>query len=160
MKIEILLGVMLPVGASPLEPSPNPAAGVWDVFNDDLLLKRYNDKTPRSGLPQSEQERLAGNHAGTVTILRIAPANDRFLPEGGFLLQYQGTYRFKTLPNTPLAEGHVTTRGLFAVDSNLNYLDRPVRFAITGGTHAYVMARGQVTEGMDPTADRVLEFEV
>jgi hypothetical protein len=160
MKIEILLGVMLPVGASPLEPFANPAAAVWDVFNDDLVLKRYNDKTPGNGLPQSEQERLAGTHAGTVTILRIAPANDRFLPEGGFLLQYQGTYRFKTLPNTPLAEGHVTTRGLFAVDSNLNYLDRPVRFAITGGTHAYVMARGQVTEGTDPTADRVLEFEV
>ena len=124
------------------------------------MLKRYNDKTPGNGLPQSEQERLAGIHSGTVTILRIAPANDRVLAEGAFLLQYQGTYRFKPLPNTPLAEGQVITRGLFAVDSDLTYIDRPVRFAITGGTHAYVMASGQVTEGTDPTADRVLEFEV
>ena len=87
MKIEILLGVMLPVGASPLEPfcESSPRWASWlDVFNDDLVLKRYNDKTPGNGLPQSEQERLAGTHAGTVTILRIAPANNRVLAEGGF----------------------------------------------------------------------------
>jgi hypothetical protein len=81
MKIEILLGVMLPVGVSPLEPFPNPAAGVWDVFNDDLVLKRYNDKTPGNGLPQSEQERLAGTHAGTVTILRSSGPMIGFSPK-------------------------------------------------------------------------------
>jgi hypothetical protein len=112
VKIEILVGVMPPVGAIPSQPPTNPAVGDQEVFDDDLVLTRYNNRTPGNGpndLPQNPAQRQAGTHSGTLTLLRIAQANDRYFPQGAFLIQYQGTYRFKTLPNTPLAEGQVTT---------------------------------------------------
>jgi hypothetical protein len=159
MKIEFLVGVMTPVGANPAAPPPNPAVGDQEVFDDDLVLKRYKNKTPGNGLPQNQQQRLAGTHSGTLTILRVAAANDRFYPQGALLIRYQGTYKFKTVANTPLKKGQVTTRGLLLLASNFNPLDTPVRFAITGGTEDYAEASGQVTEGVTAAEDRLLDFE-
>jgi hypothetical protein len=149
-KIEILVGVRQPVGVNPGPPPANPTVGDQEVFDDDLVLKRYDNRTPGNGpndLPPNAAQRQAGTHSGTLTLLRIAQAGDRHFPQGALLIQYQGTYRFRTLPNTPLNEGQVTTRGLVVLDSNFNVLDTTVRFAITGGTDAYVTAGGQVTEG-------------
>jgi hypothetical protein len=70
------------------------------------------------------------------------------------------TYKFKTVPNTPLKKGQVTTRGLFLLDNNFNAVETPIRFAITGGTDFYRKARGQVIEGVTAATDRLLEIEV
>jgi len=159
MKIEILVRVMDPVGVTPKH-FPGPAVGDRMVFDNDLVLERYEKKTPGNGLPQLEQARLAGTHSGTVTLLRIAAANDRFYPLGAFLIQYVGTYKFNTVANTPLQKGQVEARGLFLLDNTFKAIETPIRFAVTGGTDAYVTATGQVTEGA-PSADfRLLEIEV
>ena len=163
MKIEILVGVMPPVGAIPTQPPANPAVGDQEVFDDDLVLKRYNNRTPGNGpndLPQDPAQRLAGTHSGTLTLLRIAKAGDRFYPQGALVIQYVATYRFKAVPNTPLQRGQVTTRGLVVLKSNFDVFEPPVKFAITGGTDAYAMARGEVTEGLTGADDRLLEIEV
>ena len=58
---------------------PGPIApGKRFVFSDDLVLERYDDSTPGSGLPQNQNQRLAGTKSGVLTIVRIAAANDRF----------------------------------------------------------------------------------
>jgi hypothetical protein len=159
MKIEILVRVMDPVGVTPKH-FPGPAVGDRMVFDNDLVLERYEKKTPGNGLPQLEQQRLAGAHSGTVTLLRIAGPNDRFYPLGAFLIQYVGTYKFKTVANTPLQKGQVTTQGLFLLDNTFTPIETPIRFAATGGTDAYVAARGQITEGVTAPKDRLLEIEV
>ena len=129
------------------------------AFSNDLVLERYDNKTPGHGLPQNQQQRLAGTHSGFVTTLRIAAANDRFFPPGTEVFEYEGTYKFNTLPNTPLQKGQVTAKGIFAVDSNDNLLDPPPNFAITGGTGPYARARGEIIEG-NPTAEsRLLTIE-
>jgi hypothetical protein len=75
-------------------------------------------------------------------------------------MQYEGTYRFNTVANTPLVSGEVTARGILYLDSNFNPLEPPVRFAITGGTEAYVTARGQITEGQPNAANRRLDIQL
>jgi hypothetical protein len=98
-------------------------------------------------------------------MLRLVQAGDIY-PQGSALLQYEGTYRFNTVPNTPLMRGQVTARGILHGTFNqgqLNPLDGPIRLAITGGTEAYVTARGQITEGNPGTQtanDRVLDIQL
>jgi hypothetical protein len=70
-KIEILVGVMLPVGAIQSQPPANPVVGGQHVFDDDLELKRYDNKTPGNrpnDLPQNPAQRLAGTHSGILTL--------------------------------------------------------------------------------------------
>lgn len=140
------------VGSFDRELSGSPGPGWRFLFSNDLALERYDDLTPGNGLPQNPQQRLAGTHSGLLTCLRVAEANDRFFPSGSQLWEYDATYKFNAVPNTPLQQGQVTARGLQLFDKDDNILEPPVRFAITGGTDAYTKARGQITEG-DPTAD-------
>jgi len=116
----------------PIEP------GKRRVFINNLRLDRYDDSTPGSGLPLDPDERRAGTHSGITTIVRVVEpgAVDPFLPSPSVLFQYEGTYRFNTLDDTPLQKGHVTAPGLFLVDNldDFNTLEPPIRFAITGGT--------------------------
>jgi hypothetical protein len=70
------------------------------VFSDDLVLERYDDSTPGSGLSQNQNQRLAGTQSGVLTIVRIAAANDRFFPANSRLVQFEGTYKFNTLDDT------------------------------------------------------------
>ena len=112
MKFEILVRVIDPVGFTQ-QHFPGPAVGDRVVFDNDLVLERYKNQTPGHGLPQLEQARLAGTHSGTVTLLRIAGASDRFYPPTSFLIQYVGTYKFNTVANTPLKKAQVTTQGVF-----------------------------------------------
>src|SRR5688572_31756963 len=92
-------------------PDP-PGRGHRFLFSNDVALERYDDSTPGSGLPQDEDQRLAGTHSGFVTLLRVAGANDRFFPDGSDLWQYDATYKFNTLDDTPLQKGQVTARGV------------------------------------------------
>ena len=138
-------------------PGP-PKPGAVHLFSNDLVLEEYDSSTPGSRLPSNEQQRRAGTHSGYVTLLRIAKAGDIFFPNGAYLLQYEATYRFNTVPNTPLQKGQVTAQGQIALDSNANFqsLDDPIVFPITGGTEAYVTARGQITEeDPNPTSRRL-----
>ena len=49
---------------------PGPIApGTRFVFSDDLVLERYDDSTPGSGLPQNQNQRLAGTQSGVLTIV-------------------------------------------------------------------------------------------
>jgi hypothetical protein len=140
-----------------------PEVGDRAIFSNDLRLDRYNNRTPGNGpndLPQNPAQRQAGTHSGSVTVLRIAAANDRFYPAGSIVLEYEGTYRFNTVPNTPLEKGQVTARGVFVFDVNSNALLEPATFAIAGGTEAYELARGQIIEGGPTADDRLLKLDV
>src|SRR5215216_518617 len=88
-------------------PGP-PGPGHRSLFSNDLVLDRYDGSTPGSGLPQNEGQLLAGTHSGFLTVLRDAAATDRFFPPGSRLFQYEGTYKFNTLDDTPLQKGQVT----------------------------------------------------
>jgi len=159
-KIEILVNKFASFDA-PFFSTP-PAVGDRGIFSNDLRLDRYNNRTPGNGpndLPQDPELRRAGTHSGSVTILRIAAANDIFLPPGGRIIEYDATYKFNALANTPLQKGQVTARGVFLLDSNLEPLE-VITFAITGGTEAYELARGQIIEGTPSADDRLLKLDV
>ena len=87
------------------------------LSNDRKVCLQTACRTPGNGLPSSEQQRFAGTHSGTVPLLRIAAASDRFYPLNSFLIQYVGTYKLNTVANTPLEKGQVTTTGLFLLDN-------------------------------------------
>ena len=128
-----------------------------------VLLPPASGLSSASGLPQNQNQRLAGTQSGVLTIVRIAAANDRFFPTDSRLAQFEGTYKFNTLDDTPLQKGQVTAQGVVLFDSNNNQLEPPVRFAITGGTGPYNTAHGKITEGIrgTPTAsERLLDIEL
>lgn len=160
--IQIVVFVTEDIGhevPGPIEP------GKRYVFTNNLRLDRYDDSTPGSGLPQDPNDRMAGTHSGVVTIVRIAAAGDPFFPVPSVLFQYEATYKFNTLDDTPLQKGQVTAHGLFLVDNvdEFNSLETPVRFAITGGTGPYSTAHGTITEGIrgTPTGpERFLDIEL
>jgi hypothetical protein len=119
------------------------------IYSEDFGLEEYG------GIAFNNP--LAGSHSGFTTVLRIAQANDNLYPKGSFLIQNEATYRFKAVPNTPLQKGQITVRGVFFTDGNFMPLE-PHTSAITGGTDAYRLARGQVTE---PTQQqRLLDIEL
>jgi|RhiMethySRZTD1v2_1073278.scaffolds.fasta_scaffold110589_5 hypothetical protein len=165
-KIKIVVSGVPPVPPpTPTPPPQNPPLGSQETFTDDLVLQQYNNRTPGNGpndLPPNPAQRLAGTHSGTLTLLRIAGPGDRFYPPGTYVIQYVATYKFNNLPNTPLAAGQVTTHGVLLLDSNNNFapLETPNKFAITGGTDAYDLARGEVSELQNPTNDKDLEIDV
>jgi hypothetical protein len=135
------------------------------ILTEDLALERYDDSTPGNGLPVAQDDRLAGTHSGVVTIIRIAQAGDRFFPVPSFLFQYEVTYKFNALDDTPLQKGQVTAHGLFLVEDldDWKQLEIPVRFAITGGTGPYSTAHGTITEGVRGTPtepERFLDIEL
>ena len=102
-------------------------------------MDRYDNRTPGNGrndLPQNAAQRPAGTHSGSVTLLRIAGATDRFYPAGSVVLEYEGTYRFNAVPNTPLKKGQVTAGGVAILKANGDPFEPPITFAITGGTEA------------------------
>ena len=132
------------------------------IFTEDLVLEEYDDSTPGNGLPQNESERLAATHSGVVTLVRVTQAGDRFFPVPSLLFQYESTYKFNTLDDTPLQKGQVTAQGLFLVDNveDFNALELPIRFAITGGTGPYATAHGTITERVPDLENRLLDIEL
>jgi hypothetical protein len=157
--VQILLFVTKDKGfdvPGPIEP------GKRFVFTNDLRLDRYDDSTPGNGLPTDPNERRAGTHSGVVTIVRVADPGDLFFPVPSLLFQYEGTYKFNTLDDTPLQKGQVTARGLFLIDNvdDFNALETPIRFAITGGTGPFNSAHGKITEGVPDPESRLLDIEL
>jgi hypothetical protein len=67
-----------------------------------------------------------------VTILRVAGASDRHYSPGSLLVDYDGTYKFNTLADSPLRKGQITARGVFLLDSHIRPVEPPITFAITG----------------------------
>jgi hypothetical protein len=131
------------------------------LFTEDLVLEEYDDSTPGNGLPQDPSQRLAGTHSGEVTLVRVTQPGDRFFPFPSLLFQYEATYKFNTLDDTPLQKGQVTARGVVLVDNvdDWNNLELPIRFAITGGTGPYATAHGKITEFL-PNYDKLLDIEL
>jgi hypothetical protein len=103
-----------------LNDDKQPQIGKQGLFSNDLVLVRYNNKTPGNGLPKRKKKRRAGTHSGFVTLFRIAAADNAFYPPGSLLLGYEGTYKFNAVPNTPLPKGQVTARGVLLLDSTFN----------------------------------------
>jgi hypothetical protein len=151
--MQILVSVV-PVVGGVVNPSP-PGPGHRFFFSENLRLEQYD------GVAQNNQ--LAGSHSGYVSTLRIVQAGDIY-PQGSYLFQYEATYRFNTVPTTPLQRGQVTARGVIHGNldnqGNLTPLDGPIILAITGGTEAYVTARGQITERQPNLANRRLDIQL
>jgi hypothetical protein len=154
--IQILLLVTNGVGT---DTDDGPGPGHRRVFTDDLVLERYDDSTPKNGLPVDPDERHAGTHSGVTTVVRVAGVGDEFFPAGSELRAYDATYKFDTLDDTPLQKGQLTARGVFLIQDGVR-LDLPVRFAITGGTGPYATAHGTITEGVPDPKSRLLDIEL
>jgi hypothetical protein len=77
-------------------------------FTEDVVLKQYNRKRPGHGLPKKQEDRYAGVHSGTVTLLRDAGPGDRFYKLHTFVVQYVAT----NLRRTPLKKGEITAQGV------------------------------------------------
>jgi hypothetical protein len=157
--IQILVFVTEDIGhevPGPIEP------GKRFVFTNNLRLNRYDDSTPGSGLPQDPNDRMTGTHSGVETIVRVVEpgAVDPFFPSPSLLVQYEATYKFNALDDTPLQKGQLTAQGLVLVDTDFNALETPIRFAITGGTGPYSTARGTITEGIPDPESRLLDIEL
>ena len=84
--------------STPDSSSARSAFGRQETFTDDLVLKQYNRKKPKHGLPNKEEDRLAGIHSGTLTLLRKAQPGDRLYQPNTFIVQYVATYKFNDLP--------------------------------------------------------------
>jgi hypothetical protein len=164
MKIKIVVSVIEPIPAPtpPSFPTPLPL-GYQLFFTEDVVLKRYKKKRPGWGLPKKDEDRYAGIHSGTLTLLRKTGPGDRFYKPGIFVWQYVATYKFNDLPKTPLKKGQITTHGLILVDTTITphtLLEKPNRYALTGGTDAYAKTRGEVIELHNATNDRELYIEL
>jgi hypothetical protein len=96
-RIKIVVSVIDPIG-SPTRHGDFPTTpGAYFSFTEDVVLKQYNRKKPGRGLPK-EEDRYAGIHSGTVTLLRIAGPGDRFYKPHNprtFVVQYMATYNFQ-----------------------------------------------------------------
>jgi hypothetical protein len=105
---------------------------------------------------------MAATHSGVETIVRISGPGDPFFPPGSVLFQYEATYKFNALDDTPLQKGQVTAQGLVLIDNveDVNALETPIRFAITGGTGPYATAHGTITEGVPNPESRLLDIEL
>jgi hypothetical protein len=138
---------------------PNAKPGFQVFFTEDVVLKQYKAQTPGNGLPQDEANRYIGIHSGVLTLLRVTGNGDRFYAPATRIYQYSATYRFRTLPNTPLSQ--ITGHGDFAFSLTTHtVVEPPITYAITGGTGAYANARGQIVELGNQTDDRELHIEL
>ena len=157
-KIKIVVSVVKAIPDPPQSPAPT-TPGDQVAFTEDVVLKQYKKKKPGHGLPQKDEDRLAGTHSGFLTLLRIAKPGDRFFQPGTFVAQYVATYKFNDLPKTPLKNGQITAQGIVLFDGNGNRIP-PTKFAVTGGTDAFDEAQGDVLELHNISDDREFHIEL
>jgi hypothetical protein len=160
-KIKIVVSVIPPLGSPPNYGPIPPPEGDYFSFTEDVVLKQYKGKKPGHGLPKKEEDRYAGIHLGTMTLLRHTGPGDRFYKPGIFVYQYVATYKFNNLPKTPLKKGQITGHGLLLLDTTTHtVVEQPSKYAISGGTDAYAKARGEIHELHNATNDRELYVEL
>jgi hypothetical protein len=137
--MQIVVNVLEPSFDERQYPGPQ-GLGLRVIFTENLELVSID------GSPQPAQT-PGGTHSGIVTTLRNASATDILFPNNE-LWHYEATYVFDAVSaNLPAAlqKGQITVHGVFwAVPGQPASGTRT--FAITGGTGAYALARGQVTE--------------
>jgi len=154
--MRILVSIISPPVFADFVKGSKPGPGHRFVFSEDFRLEEYD------GVAYNKP--LAGSHSGFVTTLRIIKANDRLYQKDSYLFQYEGIYRFNGVPNTPLMRGQVTARGVAygTLDrfGNFSPLDGVIKAAITGGTDAYVMAHGEITERVPKLENRLLDISL
>jgi hypothetical protein len=142
---------------------PGPIAqGKQFIFSDNLVLERYDDSTPGSGLPDDINERRAGTRISDHRPSRCG-GRSFSLSRRTAGWSNEATYMFNTLDDTPLQKGQITAQGQFVLDQGGNRLEEPSRFSITGGTGPYNSAHGKITEGFRRTPtedDRLLDIEL
>jgi hypothetical protein len=129
-------------------PPPNARPGWQDFFSEDVVLK------PAPNQP----DQYVGIHSGILTLLRVTDGSDRFYPANTRIVQYSATYRFRSLPNTPLSQITGLGEFLFNLDTH-TLLEPPITYAITGGTGAFANARGRIVEDSQ-TNDRELRIDL
>jgi hypothetical protein len=163
-RIKIVVSVIPRLPVPPETSWPlNPPLGHQVHFSEDVVLKQYNRKRPGRGLPKKVEDRYAGVHSGTVTLLRIAAPEDRFYDPHTFVVQYVATYKFNDLRRTPLKNGEITAQGLNLLDGTIRppgHLEKPNTYALTGGTDVYAKTRGEVIELYNRTNDREFYIEL
>jgi hypothetical protein len=140
---------------------PNAKPGFQTFFTEDVVLTQYDTLTPTpgGGLAEKEADRFVGIHSGILTVLRVTDTGDRFYTPVTRIVQYLATYRFRSLPSTPLSQ--ITGRGEFLFNITTHKLvEPPITYAITGGTGAYANARGKIVELGNATDDRELHIEL
>jgi hypothetical protein len=150
-----------PVPIQPVKPVGPGGPGHRFVFSEDFDLVSIDGRA-------AQNQRMI-SHSGFVTTVRIAQANDNLYPAGNYLMQYEGTYRFNAVPNAvpasgrlpsiSLEVGQVTARGLIYTGPNRDPIP-PIRFAITGGTDFYRLARGEITERNPDLDTRLLDIRL
>jgi hypothetical protein len=158
-RITIVVSVIPSIPPSPPPNFPPDPLGYRFHFTEDVVLKRYRRKRPGHGLPTKDEDRLAGIHSGTLTLVRITGPADRFYKPDIFVWQYVATYKFNDLPKTPLKKGQITGQGLVLFDTTTEtHVETPGKYALTGGTDAYAQARGEIRELYNPSNDRELRI--
>jgi hypothetical protein len=162
-RIKIVVSVIRPIGSAQIHGRFPTKPGKYFSFTEDVVLEQYDGKRPGRGLPKKVEDRYAGIHSGTVTLLRIAGTGDRFYKPRTLVVQYVATYKFNDLRGTPLKKGEITARGLNLLDGTSlppAHLEKPNTYALTGGTDAYAETRGQVIELYNPQDERELYLRV
>ena len=76
-----------------------------------LCSSSTTERRRDTACPRKDEDRYAGIHSGTVTLLRIAGPRDRFYRPRTFVVQYVATYKFNDLRRTPLKKGGITAQG-------------------------------------------------
>lgn len=118
------------------------------IFTEDFELVSIDGAAQPAHTP-------GGTHSGVITIVREVAANDPFFPNTQDVGQYEATYLFAASTNLPFAVrgGELTAHGV------LRFAKPPtIRFAITGGTRPFQLARGQVTESGTNGTTRTFEI--
>jgi hypothetical protein len=128
---------------------PGPAKpGRVFVFSDNLSWQSI-DGTAVAG--------LAGTHSGTLSLRRIAEADDGVLANEVRVIEYEATFVLNAVAydGQHLDAGQVTARGVWYGNKDHHPVDaqgQPVnerRYAVTGGTGPYRVVRGNGFETAD-----------
>src|SRR5436190_17597314 len=140
-------------------PGPHKPGRVF-VFSDNLSWQSI-DGIAVTG--------LAGTHSGTHSLRRIAEADDGVLANEVHVVEYEATFVLNavTYDGQQLDAGQVTARGVWYGNKDhhpVHAQGQPVnerRYAVTGGTGPYRLARGNgfgTVDGLTPTKTLMIDL--
>jgi hypothetical protein len=136
------------------QPSDEDVPGKLLVFTDNVHWQRIDGHYVQgpNGFPI-----LAGTHSGTNRIVRVTEPGDGAYPPDVVVQEHEATWVLNavpipgTQPPQQLTAGQVTVRGVLLHGGLLGLPQalQEQRFAITGGTGHYALARGTILEDGD-----------